>query len=54
MLAGVSVDYCIRLQRGNLAGVSLSVLDAVATTLRLDWAATPAAEPAAELPATEA
>jgi hypothetical protein len=36
MLAGVSVDYYIRLERGNLAGVSDSVLDAVAATLRLD------------------
>lgn len=36
MLAGVSVDYYIRLERGNLAGVSESVLDALANTLALD------------------
>ena len=36
MLAGVSVDYYVRLERGNLAGASESVLDAVATTLKLD------------------
>lgn len=38
MLAGVSIDYYIRLERGNLAGASDAVLDAVATTLRLDEA----------------
>lgn len=36
MLAGVSVDYYVRLERGNLAGASDSVLDALANTLRLD------------------
>jgi len=36
MLAGVSVDYYIRLERGNLAGVSDSVLDALSRALRLD------------------
>lgn len=36
MLAGVSVDYYIRLERGNLSGVSDSVLAAVATALQLD------------------
>jgi transcription regulator MmyB-like protein/helix-turn-helix protein len=35
-LAGVSVDYYNRLERGNLAGVSDSVLEAVAAALRLD------------------
>ena len=30
MLAGVSVDYYIRLERGDLAGASDSVLDALA------------------------
>src|SRR3954447_11101185 len=35
-LAGVSVEYYTRLERGNLAGVSESVLDAVARALRLD------------------
>ncbi|MET0828218.1 MAG: helix-turn-helix transcriptional regulator [Microbacterium sp.] len=36
MLAGVSVDYYVRLERGNLAGASDSVLDALANTLQLD------------------
>jgi transcriptional regulator with XRE-family HTH domain len=35
-LAGVSVDYYIRLERGQARGVSTSVLDAVARALRLD------------------
>ena len=38
MLSGVSVDYYVRLERGNLAGASDSVLDALANTLRLDEA----------------
>jgi transcriptional regulator with XRE-family HTH domain len=38
MLAGVSVDYYTRLERGNLAGVSESVLDALARALQLDEA----------------
>ncbi|MDM4763682.1 helix-turn-helix transcriptional regulator [Galbitalea sp. SE-J8] len=38
MLAGVSVDYYTRLERGNLSGASESVLDAIATTLGLDEA----------------
>jgi hypothetical protein len=33
MLAGVSVDYYARLERGNLAGASESVLEAVARAL---------------------
>lgn len=37
-LAGVSVDYYNRMERGNLAGVSEGVLDAVAGALRLDQA----------------
>ncbi|MCM3500275.1 helix-turn-helix transcriptional regulator [Microbacterium sp. P26] len=37
-LAGVSVDYYTRLERGNLAGASDSVLDAVARALSLDRA----------------
>jgi transcriptional regulator with XRE-family HTH domain len=37
-LAGVSVDYYNRMERGNLAGASEGVLDAVATALRLDEA----------------
>ncbi|GGF04337.1 helix-turn-helix transcriptional regulator [Mycetocola zhadangensis] len=36
LLTGVSVDYYVRLERGNLAGASESVLDALARTLRLD------------------
>ncbi|WP_029149377.1 helix-turn-helix transcriptional regulator [Microbacterium indicum] len=36
MLAGVSVDYYVRLERGNLAGASDSVLDALATSLQFD------------------
>ncbi|BBZ25780.1 transcriptional regulator [Mycolicibacterium madagascariense] len=35
-LAGVSVDYYNRLERGNLTGVSDSVLEALAAALRLD------------------
>ena len=38
MLAGMSTDYYTRLERGNLAGVSASVLDALARALRLDEA----------------
>ena len=36
LLAGVSVDYYTRLERGNLTGVSESVLHAVAAALQLD------------------
>ena len=36
MLAGVSVDYYTRLERGNLTGVSESVLESLARALRLD------------------
>lgn len=36
MLAGVSVDYYTRLEKGNLAGASESVLDAIAHALQLD------------------
>ncbi|HEY5821160.1 MAG TPA: helix-turn-helix transcriptional regulator [Propionibacteriaceae bacterium] len=36
VLAGVSVDYYARLERGNLAGASESVLDSLARALRLD------------------
>ena len=38
MLAGVSTDYYARLERGNLTGVSDSVLEAIARALRLDEA----------------
>ena len=37
-LAGVSVDYYNRMERGNLAGASESVLDALARALQLDEA----------------
>ncbi|MFE4454514.1 helix-turn-helix transcriptional regulator [Streptomyces sp. NPDC056796] len=36
MLAGVSVEYYTRLERGSLGGVSDAVLDALARALRLD------------------
>lgn len=36
LMAGVSVDYYTRLERGNLSGVSESVLDAVSRALQLD------------------
>jgi transcriptional regulator with XRE-family HTH domain len=36
LLAGVSIDYYVRLERGNLAGVSEAVLHSVANALRLD------------------
>jgi transcriptional regulator with XRE-family HTH domain len=38
MLAGVSVDYYTRLERGNTNGVSDTVLDALARALQLDEA----------------
>jgi transcriptional regulator with XRE-family HTH domain len=38
MLAGVSVDYYVRMERGNLAGASEGVLDALASALQLDEA----------------
>ncbi|MER5527663.1 helix-turn-helix transcriptional regulator [Streptomyces sp. NPDC002677] len=38
LLAGMSVDYYIRLERGNLTGASDSVLDALAQALQLDEA----------------
>jgi transcriptional regulator with XRE-family HTH domain len=37
-LSGVSVDYYIRLERGNLGGASESVLEALARALQLDEA----------------
>ena len=36
LLAGVSADYYTRLERGNTAGVSEQVLDAIARALQLD------------------
>jgi len=38
LLAGVSVEYYARLERGNLGGVSESVLDALSGALQLDEA----------------
>jgi transcriptional regulator with XRE-family HTH domain len=38
VLANVSVEYYARLERGNLAGVSGAVLDAIARALQLDEA----------------
>lgn len=38
MLAGMSTDYYTRLERGNLTGVSQSVLEALARALQLDEA----------------
>ncbi|AEG44442.1 helix-turn-helix transcriptional regulator [Isoptericola variabilis] len=38
MLAGVSVDYYTRMERGNLGGVSEPVLESVADALQLDEA----------------
>ena len=38
LLAGVSVDYYTRFERGNLTGASESVLDALARALQLDEA----------------
>lgn len=38
MLAGISVDYYVRMERGSLASASESVLDALANALELDEA----------------
>lgn len=38
MLAGVSVDYYVRMERGNLSGASDGVLDALVGALQLDEA----------------
>jgi len=38
LLAGVSVDYYVRMERGSLAGASDRVLDAIASALQLDEA----------------
>ena len=40
MLTGVSVEYYARMERGDLRGVSLEVLDALARALKLDEAET--------------
>src|SRR4051812_40659324 len=41
LLAGVSIDYYARLERGPLAGASEEVLDALANALQLDDAERP-------------
>ena len=38
LLAGVSIDYYVRMERGNLAGASDAVLDGIARALQLDEA----------------
>src|SRR5216683_3359064 len=38
LLAGVSIDYYVRMERGNLAGASEAVLDGIANALQLDEA----------------
>jgi len=38
LLAGVSIDYYVRMERGNLTGASDSVLEGVASALQLDEA----------------
>jgi transcriptional regulator with XRE-family HTH domain len=38
LLAGISIDYYIRMERGNLTGASDAVLDGVASALQLDEA----------------
>jgi transcriptional regulator with XRE-family HTH domain len=38
LLAGVSIDYYVRMERGNLNGVSETVLEALARALQLDEA----------------
>ncbi|MBT2523025.1 helix-turn-helix transcriptional regulator [Arthrobacter sp. ISL-28] len=40
MLAGMSIDYYIRLERGNLSGASDGVLEALGRALKLDEAET--------------
>ncbi|MFC6345031.1 helix-turn-helix domain-containing protein, partial [Nocardioides hankookensis] len=36
LLAGMSVDYYVRLERGNLGGASEAVLESLASALQLD------------------
>jgi transcriptional regulator with XRE-family HTH domain len=38
LLAGVSIDYYIRMERGHLTGASEAVLDGIASALQLDEA----------------
>ncbi len=38
LLAGMSVDHCVRLERGNLSGASDAVLEALAHALQLNEA----------------
>jgi len=48
LLAGISVEYYTRLERGNARGVSDEVLDAVCGALQLDEAASAPARPGAD------
>jgi transcriptional regulator with XRE-family HTH domain len=38
LLAGMSIDYYVRMERGNLAGASDAVLDGISSALQLDEA----------------
>lgn len=38
LLAGVSIDYYIRMEGGNLSGASEGILDSLASALQLDHA----------------
>ena len=38
LLAGISVEYYVRLERGNASGISESVLDGISRALQLDEA----------------
>ncbi len=38
LLAGMSIDYYVRMERGNLSGASDAVLDGIASALQLDEA----------------
>jgi transcriptional regulator with XRE-family HTH domain len=40
-LAGISIKYYTRLERGNASGVSDEVLEALARALRLDGSSAP-------------
>ncbi|OHV47214.1 hypothetical protein BCD48_19385 [Pseudofrankia sp. BMG5.36] len=48
LLAGVSIDYYVRMERGNLAGASDAVLDGLATALTLLVYTAPAGTPTAD------
>jgi len=50
MLAGISVEYYTRLERGNATGVSEDVLEGIARALQLDEASMPTCSTSSELP----